>query len=167
MTGTAFTILAMFFTPSLIIIYTSKYIFRPFHYLFTFLYQIYQINEPSTGEGSEVRGVGRQPALLELGISRAGHMLPWVRIQKLKSVLFLAVQNSSIGVLVTDSVTNSLTEDFTTWQKKSDPRDLWAILTLQSDPRGMWPFRHSISVKKLDLTNLTIFDNFIHFWQFL
>ena len=33
---------------------------------------------------------------------------------------FLAVQNSSIGDLVTDSLTHSLTEDFTNWHTKNN-----------------------------------------------
>ena len=40
---------------------------------------------------------------------------------------FLAVHNSSIGDLVTDSLTHWLTEDFTNCHSKSDPRDLWPL----------------------------------------
>ena len=73
----------------------------------------------------------------------------------------LAVQNSSIGDLVTHWVTNSLR--------------VLLLLILQSDPRDLWPLRHLIRVmRRHDLTNiLTIFfdnfdnfDNFDSFWQF-
>ena len=43
------------------------------------------------------------------------------------SSCFLAVQNSSIGDLVMTSLTQSLSQDFTTWHSKSDPRDLWPL----------------------------------------
>ena len=50
---------------------------------------------------------------------------------------FLAVHNSSIGDLVTDSLTVLL------------------LLTLQSDPGDLWPLRHLIRVtRKHDLTNI-------------
>ena len=42
---------------------------------------------------------------------------------------FLAVQNSSIGDLVTHSMTHSLTDSgyFYFWHTKSNPRDLWVL----------------------------------------
>ena len=64
---------------------------------------------------------------------------------------------------------HSLTESLTQWL---------LILTLQSDPRDLWPLRHLIRVmRKHDLTNIltifwqfwqlfTCFDNFQQFWQF-
>ena len=74
--------------------------------------------------------------------------------------LFLAVHNSSIGDLVTHSLTNWLT--------------VLLLLTLQSDPRDLWPLRHLIRVmRKHDLTHiLTIckqfgsFDKFYKFYHF-
>ena len=61
-----------------------------------------------------------------------GHLLIFVS-------LFLAVQNTSIGDLVTDSVTD--------WLR------VLLLLTLQSDPRDLWPLRHLIRVmKRHDLT---------------
>ena len=58
----------------------------------------------------------------------------------IKSPFFLAVQNSSIGDLVTDSLTDhSLTH--------------LLILTLNSDPRELWPLRLLIRVmRRHDLT---------------
>ena len=53
--------------------------------------------------------------------------------------LFLAVHNSSIGDLVTHSLTHSLR--------------VLLLLTLQSDPRDLWPLRHLIRViRRHDLT---------------
>ena len=43
---------------------------------------------------------------------------------KIVAVLFLAVQNSSIGDLVTNSLTDSVTKNFTNCHSKSDPREL-------------------------------------------
>ena len=62
-----------------------------------------------------------------------------------------AVHNSSIGDLVTESLTHLL------------------FLTLKSDPRDQWPLRHLITVmKKHDLTNiLTMLNFFDNLWQFL
>ena len=84
----------------------------------------------------------------------------------------LAVHNNSIGDLVTRSVTESLSHSL-------------LLLTLQSDPRDLWPLRHLIRVmRKHDLTTIltmfwfflifdifcwqfsTIFNNFQQFWQF-
>ena len=74
--------------------------------------------------------------------------------------VFLAVQDSSIGDIVTDSLTHSLTQ----W-------DTFCFLTLKSDPRDQWPLRHLITVmRKHDLTNILKifdkFDKFDNFWQF-
>ena len=67
---------------------------------------------------------------------------------------FLAVQNNAIGDLVTESLTESLSEWF-------------FILTLQSDPRDLWPLRHLIRVmRKHDLTNILAFF-FYNFWHVL
>ena len=61
-------------------------------------------------------------------------------------LLFLAVQNSSIGDLVTQSLTELL------------------LLHTNSDPRDLWPLRHLFRVmRKHNLTN--IYDNFDNFWQ--
>ena len=68
---------------------------------------------------------------------------------------FLAIQNSSIGDLDTHRLTH-----FTTWQKKSDPRDLWPlrhlIIVMQ---KHLWQFWR----KKLQL--LTIWEKKYIFWQ--
>ena len=72
-----------------------------------------------------------------------------IRIVNL-SFIFLAVQNSSIGDLVTHSLTDS--RYFYFWHTKSDPRDLW-------------PLRHLIRVmRRNDLTFFGTFWNF--FWNF-
>ena len=51
---------------------------------------------------------------------------------------FLAVQNSSIGDLVTHSLTHSLT----------DSLRVLLLLTSKSDPRDLWPLRHLIRVMR-------------------
>ena len=68
--------------------------------------------------------------------------------------MFLAVQNSSIGDLVTNSLTQSLR--------------VLLLLTLQTDPRDLLPLRHLIRVMRRHdlrqfwtiLTILTTFENF-------
>ena len=54
---------------------------------------------------------------------------------------------------------HSLIHSFTHW---------FVFLTLQSDPRDLWPLTHLIRImRKHDLTNiLTIFDNLNNFWKF-
>ena len=65
---------------------------------------------------------------------------PSLRRSEERWVWFLAVQNSSIGDLVTDS----LTKDFTNWHTKSNPR---------SHPRDLWPLRHLFRVmRRHDMT---------------
>ena len=71
-------------------------------------------------------------------------------------VIFLAVQNSSKGDLVTQSVSHSLTG---------------LLLLTKSNPRDSWPLRHLIRVMRRHdnswqfLTIPTIFDNFLlQFW---
>ena len=58
-------------------------------------------------------------------------------------VQFLAVQNSSIGLIVC-------------WSVGPAPLTIKAFTTLQSDPRDLWPLRHLIRVmRRHDLTKNT------------
>ena len=92
--------------------------------------------------------------------------------------IFLAVQNSSIGGLVTDWLTHSLTDSLTDslthwryfyfWHTQSDTRDLWPLKHLIRELRRhdltekivtpetcdkLWPLRHLIRVmRRHDLT---------------
>ena len=82
------------------------------------------------------------------------------RVSVSPNVHFLAVQNSSIRDLVTQSLNDSLTQDFTNWHSKSDPRDLWPLRHLI---RMME--KHDLTIVGI-LTTLTFFDIVDSFWQF-
>ena len=73
---------------------------------------------------------------------------------KVTLVAFLAVHNSSIGDLVTHSVSQSVSQSL-------------LLLSLQSDPRDLWPLRHLIRVMRKhdnpgDLWHLR---HWLPFWQ--
>ena len=54
---------------------------------------------------------------------------------------FLAVHNSSLGDLVTHSLTDCQTDWVTFW--------FWNIRQLKSEPRDLWPLRHLIRVMRI------------------
>ena len=61
---------------------------------------------------------------------------------------FLAVHNSSLGDLVTHSLTDCQTDWVTFW--------FWNIRQLKSEPRDLWPLRHLIRVmRRHDMTKFT------------
>ena len=82
-----------------------------------------------------------------LDFAHFGLVLEWKKGQNFRAKnthefmidLFLAVQNSSIGDLVTNSLTHSLT--------------VLLLLTLLSDPRDLWPLRYLFRVmRRHDMT---------------
>ena len=81
---------------------------------------------------------GWRIAPLELADALVGRY-PW-HTNHLQTCIVLAVQNSSIGDLVT-------------WSLGTAPLTIRVFTTLQSDPRDLWPWRHLIRVMmRHDLT---------------
>ena len=87
----------------------------------------------------------------------------WLFPMKTHKYCFLAVHNSSIGDLVTHSLTHSLTQwaTFVFWhyrgtQETSDLWDIWSQWWGNMTWLTFWQF----------LTNFTNFDNFWQFWKF-